>query len=833
MAYYGRHVTNGDMGLGEVGASQQRATVYNRMPENGWGYRIGFWGGRYSGSANPTMRLAVWAVSGSMTPAHRLGYTGAFTVSATQSYGGDGQSYEYAVTNATTSPAPNAIKMYAGHRYAIGVQSSNLGTFAMVHAANLPSADNKYLYNRNGVSAPTDPFGHTSSSHEGWISAWIVYQPNRAPTAATSAPNGLITTTTPTFTGTFSDPDSTYGDRMTRVRIQVIRASDGALMWDSGSLVASSNEQASRSFSRAYNGTALAAGVEYRWRCQVADEFGTWSAWTAYRSFTVNGGGMVTATSPTGRQNTLQPTPFSGRWTHASALAMNAVEVRIKQGGSVIRTSGTIAKSVSNNGTISVTWSEAFGSYSLAWGVTNYTFEMRGRDTGNLWSAWSSGVSFSTNTPPDVPYSLSPTNSQPSSSRPKLVCHAKDANGDNVTVKARIKNSGGTLIATRTMTHVGNGRYEYQTTSSDLATHATYRWDAYSHDGYLWSGGVTSEASATKSAEAIFIYGQGPEVTITSPGTTVTTGSPTVTWTAADQQKYQVVLRQGSTVIYDSGTITSAAQSHTIPSGYIRNGQTYDLTVTVTNSAPLSGTSPIVSFTVVYPTPEQVHNLVASPEYQPFDVVPSAIRLTWDESDDPNFLEYLVTRLDPDGTETILARIASPSQTVFVDHLPVSGVEYTYRVVQATVQGLDITVSEPAETQATVILENVILVNVHDAASSRASLRLDGDRGFEHVDDLVLEHAWGAAAPIGVYGTTQYQKFSGSFTLASDEVATAADHITALRALWRSRATVCYRDDRGRKFFAKISRFTEDDQRIERYTVSVELTEVGYREGVS
>src|SRR5690606_5068521 len=96
------------------------------------------------------------------------------------------------------------------------------------------------------------------------------------------------------FQGSFSDPDSIYGDHLNNLRIQVVRVSNNQVMWDSGSLAATSTERNSGTFNRAYGGSTLVAGVEYQWRVRVADDFGTWSGWTSYRKFTINGGGAVT-----------------------------------------------------------------------------------------------------------------------------------------------------------------------------------------------------------------------------------------------------------------------------------------------------------------------------------------------------------------------------------------------------------------------------------------------------------------------------------------------------------------------------------------------------------
>lgn len=495
MAFYGRYVTNGDTDMGDVGYNQQRAYVYNKMTENGWGFKFGFWGGRFGGGGTPTVKPAIWTTTTSMTPDKLMAYHNGITVNAVQSYGRDGQAYSAPIMNSSSvfSPSSSAVKMKAGERYALGVVSTGDAMhYAMIQAAYF-TGDNEQFYSRDGVSTPTNPFGYTNSSTEGWMSAWIEYQPNRTPTAATSSPTGTVTTTSPRFMGTFTDADKTYGDRMTQLRIQVLRTSDNVVMWDSGSLAATTSEKTADAFDRAYAGTTLVGGTPYQWRCQVADEFGAWSAWTAYMAFTVNGGGVInTQGTPSGKQTSLQPTPFTAKWVHASGFTMNQLRVRLLQGGSVIRTSGDIALSVANNGAISVSWTTAFSTYALSWSLTDLSWQMQGRDSASLWSDWSTPQAFSTNASPTIPANLTPANSSASTTRPLLKCVVSDGDGDAITVKARIKNSAGTVLFTRTMTRVGTtSTYQYQTTSTDLAGFATYRWDAYSYDGFLYSGDVT------------------------------------------------------------------------------------------------------------------------------------------------------------------------------------------------------------------------------------------------------------------------------------------------------------------------------------------------------
>src|SRR5690606_28654752 len=260
MAFYGRRVTSGDTDFGIVGQNQQRTSVYNRMPENGWGHTLGFWGGRNLGGGTPTVKIGVWTTS-NLTPATRMAYHNGITVSTYQSYGGDGQSYSVPVQNVNTalSPGSNAIKLQANANYAIGILPTGATVgHAMVQASKI-NGDNEQFYHRDGVTTPTNPNGYTYSSNEGWISAWIEYQPNRAPSASTSSPNGLITTTSPSFQGSFSDPDSIYGDHLNNLHIQVVRVSNNQVMWDSGSLAATSTERNSGTFNRAYGGSTLVA----------------------------------------------------------------------------------------------------------------------------------------------------------------------------------------------------------------------------------------------------------------------------------------------------------------------------------------------------------------------------------------------------------------------------------------------------------------------------------------------------------------------------------------------------------------------------------------------
>jgi hypothetical protein len=100
------------------------------------------------------------------------------------------------------------------------------------------------------------------------------------------------------------------------------------------------------------------------------------------------------------------------------------------------------------------------------------------------------------------------------------------------------------------------------------------------------------------------------------------------------------------------------------------------------------------------------------------------------------------------------------------------------------------------------------------------------------VDDLVLERVWGESAPVAIYGVLDYGVVSGTFRIAADAFNTGGTYLRALQALRASKASVCYRDDRGRRIFGVITKLAESDQRVQAYTVDLEIVEVAYTEGV-
>jgi hypothetical protein len=849
MAYYGRRsLSEPDFGLTGVNTSNQRGQIMAAMTQHGWGYAIGALGGKQSGQPNLSWRGGAWSVASATLDA-RVQYTSAVTVSNVASGGSDGQE----ITAAMIAP----IQLWSGTKYGVGwAVTGGVFVHGMSQASRNPTGPDDYYFHFKSVgsSTPTNPFGATSSSYEGALTAWIEYEPNTAPTTvdATMSPaNGaFVTTVTPDFSGDFVDANQDRGDKLKQFTIEVWNTAGTSRLWNS-TQSATSDEQDAQRFTAAYGGSALTLGSSYKWRYKVSDQFGVFSAnWSAWATFQVNAGGTVSTASgtPTGKQETVSPTPFTGVWSHGSALSTNAVEVRIKQGATVIKLSPTITKTVANGATASVTWAETTFT-ALNWGQS-LTYEMRARDTGGLWSPWSAGRAFTTNASPTVPSGLTPSGGQVLSARPLLTAYSTDADdttGTGFAVSARIKNDAGTLLFTRAMTlntGVTPNRWEYQTNATDLASFATYRWDAVATDGTL---------TTAYSAEQSFVYGQGPVITVTAPtaGSTITTNTPTVSFSQdSTQVSYRVRVWEwdtatgsviGALPAYDSGTIALAAAAgvtvnHTVLSGYLHNNTVYRVIVESTNNLALTGVHGGVTTTLTFPAVAGPAGYQASPIRVGNDVTPSAVHLSWQEPNiaTDSFRGAIVTRR-PAGSElldaTILAILTSPSQTDFVDYFPVSGQGYIYATFFQVVQGTDETESLVVEAEAMVNLEHVVINSVADG-TLHVGLRYGAPMELDHARDVLEVQPWGQEHPHIFIGRAHQHNVAGTYQLYDDRYSAARDDLEQVKALHMSEDTVCYRDQFGERIFGFMTLKERKGQTTSYAEVAIGIRQNDHKEGV-
>ena len=814
----------------DLDASSVLAYVADAASANSWVYAIGARLQRPD-AGSPNVTLGAYAVDTGGNPASLLGQSAAFAVSGTTE--AEYQRDLGAVVKVGNGASLGLAVLATGARVRIGMAGANW----------VPGADSKTFFWDVGTTALHSPFQVDASSYEGNLSVWAIAETNVAPNApANCAPGATtqsaptqITVLTPTFAGDFRDDNEAVGsfaigtcDKLKQARVQVYNDATGALVWDSGAQNASSADQAARRFSLAYTGPALANGTVYRWQSTVSDQWSAWSAVSGWRYFTIGAGRIDTTTaSPTGKLNTQTPGPFVAKWVHTGGLATNGIEVRIldNDSGATVRASATLAIAVANNGTVSVTWAQtAFAS--LPWGPSRYVWQMRGRDTGNVFSGWSGGVPFWTNDPPAVPAPYSPAANAIVTTYPLLqaTCADTDDAGTQLTLTFRIMNATGTVLQTRTGTwNATAGRYQYQVVAADFSnSFADYLWDCYAFDGHVWSGGATTVGTAQNSADRKLTYASGPVVVITNPTTpTITTNTSTLTWTCPGQTKRRIVVQRAPdyATIHDTGWVTSTGHGYTLPpllstGEQLHEGDVLHFVVYAQDANGLTGQDD-ANAELDYPTPPALQPSIVLIKGRG-DLTPTVVQVEWPASSyaQDQFRYYRLERrisadmllanpaLDP---APVVFKRFEVSQNGYTDWEATSGVEYEYRLNQYVTQGADVLHSPSRTVVVTVAFEATILHAVTDPADKRVVFDARRGRTITPVVDFAVVAPWNQQKPIQFESNTFYHEIDTEWVLAAQTPQDANYDLWRLEQMVTKGGILCYRDGRGHCFYGRFS----------------------------
>lgn len=732
---------------------------------------------------------------------------------------------------------------------------------------------------------PPDPFGSFPGYQflNGNPYVWINYEANVAPDIPSDfspADAATVTDTTPDYSADFTDanqimPNGLTSDYMVAYQIQVRsvsaeNATSGTVVWDSGTVAASVAERDASRFTKTHGGSALSLGTRYQWRARTQDRFGSWSAWShadaaAWSDFLVASGGVVTLDgTPNGRTTDTTP-DFQGRYHHVSGTAADRVQIQLyttdANGNNPVlqATSAEITKAVSSSalpGTLFTITAAESGFGTLASGV-DYGYKIRARTSAGAWSDYSALRTFFTNAKPTTPTNLRPTGGAASSSFPLLTAQVTDPDGDALTVSVRIKDSGGSVLFTRSATfdatlYSGAGGYKYQTNGTDLASFATYR-----HDWSATDGDLTSD----QSAESTFVYAEGPSVTVTSPteNEVITTDTPTFTWTTTDQQKRRtrVYRESDDSLVHDSTQIVSTVSSYAMPPDVLVNETDYYVTIEVENSAPLTGTSAARNFRLEYVSPATVLGFVATPETAEFDQYPSVNRLEWDavETDSSLFEGYVIYGRNA-GQEfaqaVVLVELPSRDQNTWIDDTVQSGVSRVYSIVQKVRESsIDVLTSEPAESTAIIALKGSVISDARDGMSLRAVFDSVQDKVETVVTTQTELETWDGGAPWLLEGVTYYKPITIQAQLYRNTAAEVDAVLEALRGapyepyplvppyggLSGVRADgspvlSCYRDERKIKLFGRVRNVEVTYRRLMRADVQFDFFPVNYDERV-
>lgn len=844
------------------GANQQRALspLTFQAPAAGYITRIGAVVREISGS-NPRMYGVVWALDQDGTPGEMLGRTDRQDVNGTVDW-----NFPVAWSDPDLKGALTAIRVTAGQRFAIGLKNQD-GT---IEVARLTGSTMFWLRNVGSASPPTDPFSPTSTSMDTPVALYVEFSENRLPVAALTAPaNGsAVNTTTPTISGTFTDPDQAAPivDRMSAYALQVIRVADGQEMWGGAGAVfaASPAERAANTFSRVYGGTALPPGSgPYSVQARVIDDSGAQSDWSTARTFTVNAAGQVytgDAVNPPAKVETASNLiDWDAKWFHPTALAMNAAKVRVRIAGTqtVVKEGALVTKaavSSASPGTAFTIQDTEAGIGTLEPG--SYEYDVQGRASDGQFSPWSDGRLFIVNAPPTQPSNLQPPDGSSSTVRPELRWNVTDPDenfGTNGQSRIQFIRPNGSTIEVVTTNYdavAQQGFYTPNTTDVLDAVLGAYRWRVRGEDV---SAGTAGEGPW--SPYQTFSFTAGPVVTITNPatdGTVVTTSTPTVAWTASGQARFRVqVYVNDAAAPFRAYDGVGSGTTFQIPAGWLVNNGDYDLDITSWDGSNNKGTSLRRNFHVAYAGPAIVTNIQGSPYGNRLDPIimgvqeASSVFLSWLEStiNPGEFGGYVVRRRIQGQALSEAIRfptITTPGQARWWDHMAPPNVPLVYSVSQLRRVSAEETLeSDVAELEITLTRQVPMLCSAKTPGDLRiAGMWIDGDNmGGDYLQDQALEKTWGSGqkrvhmAPPAAYGARTVQL---TVVIRADERADLDTHLDAIDDLVEAGHPLLWSPRRNReRMFCVIEGSTKwKMDGIGRRSRSFNLVEIDWTEGV-
>ena len=499
------------------------------------------------------------------------------------------------------------------------------------------------------------------------------------PTTNNSPTNNNVTSLTPTLTGQ-------RGSNFTDYQIQLYdsaasTANLGTPIWDSGTLTQASGA----SFSKVYNGAALAWGTTYKWRVRVGAP--TLGAWTGLSQFTTDLAGTPTLTAPTNGEWITSLTPTLQGSTSGGELASQYQILLYEFNGTLKWDSGLLAQANST------TFSKVYNGPALTGGNDYYWQARYVKSTGPIGS-YSAVSAFHVNAVPSIPTQLFPTPGYTlnNSLFPTFEAYFNDLdksaradfptewhieirnNGTDALIQEKVISTG---LATGLNTYV----WGTNTGGSDtgLAYDIDYKWRTWFEDS---KGG-----EGAKSSYQIFSAGTPPTISIVTPsnGSNINTTRPTVLWTFAGsagktQSKFRLkIIRDfNDVVVYDSGDTISTVSSVVIPTGYMQvNGEFYTIEVVAWDTDNLASAEAVSTVELQLAAPPRVEGLSVT-VYEDL----SRVRLDWDPSVlGVNFVTYVVYRRKVGESEWgVIGTVKPESRVVFNDYYAGQTTTYEYRV---------------------------------------------------------------------------------------------------------------------------------------------------------
>lgn len=240
----------------------------------------------------------------------------------------------------------------------------------------------------NGSNVFAPAFIATFSSQPAYINVYLSYtgalydQPPNAPSNLNPVNGATVTTQTPVFSGSFSDP--TAGDYLAYFQVQVYTNS-GTLVWDSGQIGASNGSNFSIT-----SGVSLSFGSNYYFIARMRNQNGNWGAWSANTAFFVVQGPNAPANLlPADQQTTLTP---AWSYDYSSPASVNQQQyhwwITASPSGQIVYDNGWVTFNVASGIHVASTIA---GSVNLQYGQS-YVFNMAVKDINGAISGTASSA---------------------------------------------------------------------------------------------------------------------------------------------------------------------------------------------------------------------------------------------------------------------------------------------------------------------------------------------------------------------------------------------------------------------------------------------------------
>ena len=327
----------------------------------------------------------------------------------------------------------------------------------------------------------------------------------------------------------------------------------------------------------------------------------------------------------------------------------------------------------------------------------------------------------------------------------------------------------------------------------------TLSWAVQVTDG----DGVSSPLSPRQS----FLYSRAPQVTLLSPGETVISGQPTVSWSSvfADagvtQYSSRVTITDISTssVVYDTQTVIGSQTSVTPLQAVLADSKYYDVRVSVTDTNGLTGTLTLRILTQ-FVRPPQVPVAISADSY----ATQGYVTAIWTRGPDPMFVEWRLYRRQA-GLEdwTLAATSRDPDARSLRDWLA-AGTEVEYAMTQVASRDGSLIESAPVLPPTTTGLVGssyLLVVPSHDFA---VAVKPSGDQFTEGRESHVMRII-GRGDKVN-FGTGRSRE--GSLTVPLRDPATARTDRMSIDALVGSQHEVWLRDPFGDAFRVALREYS-------------------------